>query len=175
MKRSPAGREAEFSALFAAHAGIVQKVVHAYCRAPVDRDDLRQEIATALWRSFERFDDRVRFATWMYRVALNVAITFYRAERRRAAPLADTDPAAFDAADEGDRPDEALDALYGFIATLGDIDKALVLLYLDGYRYDEIAALTGLTHTNVATKLSRIKHRARIALSDPAATSGGTP
>lgn len=174
MKRSPAEREAEFVALLAAHAGILHKVVRAYCRAPADRDDLRQEIAAALWRSFERFDRRVRFSTWMYRVALNVAITFYRAERRRAAPLADTDPAAFDAADDGDRSDEALDALHGFIATLGDLDKALVLLYLDGYPYHDIAALTGVTHTNVATKLGRIKHRARIALSDPAA-SGGTP
>src|ERR1700722_1041283 len=65
------------------HKKILYKVCNSYCRNRDDRDDLAQEIVVQLWKSFNSFDGRVRFSTWMYRVALNVAISFYRRERTR--------------------------------------------------------------------------------------------
>src|SRR5580658_4325081 len=76
-------RQERFQALVEEHKKILYKVCHSYCRNPVDRDDLAQEILFQLWRSFGAFDDRVRFSTWMYRIALNVAISFYRRESVR--------------------------------------------------------------------------------------------
>ena len=77
----------EFSARLDEHKGIVCKIAHAYARNPEDWQDLSQEIILQLWKSYPRFDPRFKFSTWMYRVALNVAISNYRRERRRPTPL----------------------------------------------------------------------------------------
>src|ERR1700727_2262431 len=73
----------QFQSLVEEHKKILYKVCNSYCRNRDDRDDLAQEIIVQLWRSFEKFDERVRFSTWMYRIALNVAISFYRRENTR--------------------------------------------------------------------------------------------
>src|SRR4051812_6534661 len=72
----------EFTALVRRHAALIHKIAYAYCRDATDREDLVQEIAVQLWRSRERYDERYRHTTWIYRIALNVAISFYRRERR---------------------------------------------------------------------------------------------
>jgi RNA polymerase sigma-70 factor (ECF subfamily) len=151
-----------FVALIGQHNGILYKVANAYCRAPDDRGDLMQEIVVQLWRAFSRYDERQRFSTWMYRVAMNVAISFYRKEWRRQRDLVPLDEPALDvaAADGvlGAAPDE-LRRLNERLQTLGELDRALVLLYLDGYAHAEIAELMGLTATNVSTRLGRIKKK----------------
>ena len=73
-----------FQGLVEEHKKILYKVCNSYCRNPSDRDDLAQEITVQLWRSFGAFDQRLRFSTWMYRIALNVAISFYRRENTRS-------------------------------------------------------------------------------------------
>jgi len=156
-----AADETRFVALLQSHQKILYKIVNGYCRQPADRDDLLQEIVIAGWQSFARFDERVRFSTWLYRVAMNVAISFYRRERRRQqhhVPLPATlDFAAADRAMAA-APDE-LQRLYAAIRELPDLDRALVLLYLDEQSHDEIALALGLTVTNVSTRLSRIKQK----------------
>jgi RNA polymerase sigma-70 factor (ECF subfamily) len=164
VKATKVEREVEFLSLLAQHKTILFKVATAYCRSADDRADLVAEMTAALWKSFGRYDDRYRFSTWMYRVVLNVAVSAYRSERRRSRHFAAVDLALIEVATDEGAPDEDQAALHAFVAELGEIDKAMMLLYLENYRYEEIATMLGLTQTNVATKLARLKAKARIAL-----------
>jgi RNA polymerase sigma-70 factor (ECF subfamily) len=159
---STTDRQEEFLALLDEHKKILYKVAGAYCRNPADRPDLVQEITAQLWRSFGRYDPRLRFSTWMYRIALNVAISFYRGETRRSR---DTVPATDSilemAAGREPEEDENLRLLRGFIAGLDELDRALILLYLDGNRHDAMAEILGISESNVGTKIHRIKQRLR--------------
>ncbi len=110
-----------------------------------------------LWRAFPSYKAEQRFSTWMYRVALNVAISSVR--RRRPAP-ASLDEAKV-AALTTPPPDERMAFLQSFMAKLDVLDKALMALYLEEYSYFEIAEILGITETNVATKISRLKIRIR--------------
>ncbi len=167
METKGGGTQAEFLALLTQNQKILYKVAGAYCRSPADRDDLVAEMTAALWKSFGRYDASRRFSTWMYRIALNVAISFARAERRRAERVTAADVTLLELPAQGDVADERVEQLNRFVSGLGDIDKALLLLYLDEHSYKSIAAIVGLTETNVATKLGRLKAKARSALGEP--------
>lgn len=154
-----------YSAAFVAHIeqhkGLLYKVARAYSATEEDRKDLAQEILLQLWKSYPRYDVRFSFSTWMYRVALNTAISSLRRETRRAAdvqPYDDVIPAPASLPGEQAQR-QRVDELYGLIARLDELDRALVLLFLDGRSYEEMSAVLGLTVTNVATKLSRLKAR----------------
>lgn len=156
--------QARFLALLEEHDKILYKVANSYCRNPEDRRDLIQEIVVQLWRSFGRFDDSYRFSTWMYRIAMNVAISFYRSQGRRrrdTVPIEGSGLEIMAAAPEADESSDDIRLLHHFISQLDELNKALVILYLDGNSYDTIAEILGITTTNVATKLSRIKERLR--------------
>jgi RNA polymerase sigma factor (sigma-70 family) len=147
-----------FQALLNEHKRILYKVCHSYCRNRDDREDLAQEIIIQLWQSFVRFDDRYRFSTWMYRIALNVAISFQRRERTRTRHLIWDDERVLDAVDETESQPDDVRVLYQFIERLDELNKALVLLYLDGNIYKEIADVLGISETNVASKINRLKN-----------------
>jgi RNA polymerase sigma factor (sigma-70 family) len=150
-----------FGVLFAEHRRIALKVAGMYCANPEDRRDVAQEIATQLWRAFPRYDESRPFSTWMYRIALNVAISFVRrASRERSVPV---DGAELDSVPVSERPDEdeRVGVLRRLIAGLDDLNRALVLLYLDERSYREMSEILGISETNVATKLNRIKERIR--------------
>jgi RNA polymerase sigma-70 factor (ECF subfamily) len=156
--------QARFQALFEQHQKIVIKVASTYCRHAEDRRDLIQEISAHLWRAFPRYDKARSFSTWMYRIALNVAISFARrAGYRRMQPLALNDPSARTStvAEAADELEDEVAALHRFIDRLGDLDRALLLLYLEERAYREIAEVLGISETNVATKISRLKQRIR--------------
>lgn len=152
-----------FLALLEEHDRILYKVAGSYCRNPEDRRDLIQEIVVQLWRSFDRYDDRYRFSTWMYRIAMNVAISFYRSQSRRVRATVPIEESVLEiAGDQGpEESSEDLRLLHGFIDRLDELNKALIILYLDGNSYDTIAEILGISTTNVATKISRIKERLR--------------
>jgi len=159
-----------FEALLHKHRGVVFKIAGAYARNVHDRDDLAQEIAIQLWRSFGRFDGaRAKFTTWMYRVALNVAISHARnAKRSGAEQLESLDDLHLETiASGGGAPHDSLErderfaTLHAFIRQLDTLNRALVLLYLEDRSYAEIAEVLGITETNVATKLNRIKQKLR--------------
>ena len=155
-----ADRHARFEGLLADHAGIVGKIAGIYARGPDDRRDLQQEIATQLWRAFDRYDERLgKFSTWMYRIALNVAISHLR-RARTFEPLTGDDVAAAAATARDDRAD----ALYACIQAFEPLDRALVLLYLEDRSYGEIAEVLGISEANVATKLTRLRNRLRTQL-----------
>lgn len=164
MSRPPRpSRQEDFLALLEEHKKILYKVASSYCRNPADRQDLAQEIVVQLWRSFDRYDESYRFSTWMYRIALNVAISFYRSETRRSRNTVPAEDSILEIADArgSAEPDANLQLLQRFIEQLDELDRALVILYLDGNRYDTIAEVLGISETNVGTKISRIKQRLR--------------
>lgn len=152
-------RQRQYQQLLQAHSGIVYKVAGSYSRNVADRDDLVQEICLQLWRSFPSYDPQRRFSTWMYRVALNVAISQLRRRVPDSEPLSEAHLETIGGEDTAH--DERLDALQDFIGRLGALDRALMMLYLDERSYTEIAEILGISETNVATKINRIKRKAR--------------
>lgn len=154
-----AGNPAIFLEVVNAHKGIVYKIAHAYCSSTEDRKDLVQEIIFQLWKSYHKYDAQYKYSTWIYRIALNTAISFYRKEKTRREinyPFSGDLLVGPDTAYNPEK-DEQLAMLQQFIASLKDLDKALVLLYLEEKSLQEIAAIMDLSVTNVATKISRIK------------------
>ncbi|MEO8724971.1 MAG: sigma-70 family RNA polymerase sigma factor [Acidobacteriaceae bacterium] len=147
----------KFQVLIEEHKKILYKICNLYCRSRDDRGDLGQEIVIQLWRSFGAFDGRCQFSTWMYRIALNVAISFYRRESTRARHVISDQERLLTVTDETAGQAEEIRLLYQFIEELDPLKKALVLLYSDGNSYQEIAEVLGISETNVATKISRLK------------------
>jgi len=165
-------QQQEFQTLVDRHRRILYKICNSYCRNRDDREDLAQEIVVQLWKSFGTFDERARFSTWMYRVGLNVAISFYRKDSARTRHILSDDGQLLNAIDQSAYPSSEIQALHQFIAILDPLDKALVLLYLDGNSYLEMADVLGISETNVATKISRMKQRMRQELSGSAQAPG---
>ncbi|HLY01503.1 MAG TPA: RNA polymerase sigma factor [Candidatus Cybelea sp.] len=143
------------------HRGILVKVAGAYCRDAAGREDLIAEIVAQLWRAYGRFDERAAFSTWMYRIAVNVAISFHRSEVRKAMNVEAAEPAILELlpSPPETQGDDALALVREFIEELDELNRALMLLYLDDNSYAEIAAILGISETNVATKIGRIKQR----------------
>ena len=147
-----------FATLLAQHAGIVWRVAYAWCRQAADREDLVQEIHYQLWRAFDRYDTTRTFSTWMYRIALNVAISNDRRRKRtREDRLLDfPEPATSMPPPAGDG---RIVELFQIINGLDPTNRALLLLWLDDQSYAAIAEVLGLSETNVATRLSRLKQK----------------
>ena len=153
-----------FAELLERHRGILAKVAGSYARQREDREDLMQEIAAQLWRAWPSYDPARPFSTWMYRIALNVAISQLRG-RMRAPVLAGTAEGTLDAladpAPHDPERSQQLERLYRFIHALPPLERALMLLYLEEHPQREIAEVLGLSETNVATKIGRLKARLR--------------
>ena len=157
-----AASRAEFADLLQRHRGLVFKVAHSYSRDAEDRADLAQEIAAQLWRAWPSYDPGRPLATWMYRIALNVAISHLRGRSRHDAHHVPLDE-AHHIVESGQGAEDALplQALQRLIAGFDPLNRALLLLYLDARSHREIAEILGLTETNVATRIGRLKQRLR--------------
>ncbi|WNL45155.1 sigma-70 family RNA polymerase sigma factor [Dyella sp. BiH032] len=155
----------QFEQRLAEHRRLIAKVASVYAAGAEDRRDLEQEICVQLWRAYPGYDERrARFSTWLYRIALNVAISHLRREQGRdAGRLEPLEQHHLDtlSGEEPPERDERLAALYAFIGQLDPLNRALILLYLEERSYAEIAEVLGITETNVATKLGRIKQTLR--------------
>jgi RNA polymerase sigma factor (sigma-70 family) len=152
----------QFLALIEGHKKILYKVASAYCKNPEDRADLVQDMLIQLWQSFRKFDERCQFSTWMYRVAMNVAISFYRSEGRRIRDALPIEDFVFDltAADQvSDASSDNMAVLQKLLGQLDEMNRALVILFFDGLSYDEIAAVLGISASNVGTRLNRLKQQ----------------
>jgi len=156
-----------FEQRMAEHRGIVFKLAGIYAR-PEDREDLAQEIYLQLWGAYARYDPERRFSTWMYRVALNVAISFARraatVDRRTVAMSAVEDVGHLDqipSREISPPGDDRIEAVYRLIRGFDELNRGLILLHLEGHTYREIADILGISETNVSTKLSRLRQRLR--------------
>ncbi len=146
------------------HKKIIYKIVNSYCQNKEDRKDLEQEIIIQLWNSFDNYNSDYKYSTWMYRIALNVAISFYRKEKKWSIKNDFYNEESIfkieeDTSEEQTELDYHLKLLQEFIHNLNELNKALILLYLEEKSYEEIAEILGITKTNVATKISRIKFK----------------
>lgn len=163
MNGGGSGDEARFAGLIRDHAGIVRKVAASYASNPDDRADLMQDILANLWGSWPLYDEARPFTTWMYRVALNVALSHVRAlyrERRAMTPLtADHESVAATAPDHD--ANQAIDAMYATMARFDPLNRAVLLLYLDARSHREIGAIVGMRESAVGTRIDRIKQKLR--------------
>jgi RNA polymerase sigma-70 factor (ECF subfamily) len=138
------------------HQRIIHKVCTLYMDNPADREDLFQEITLQAWKAYGSFRGEAQFSTWLYRVALNTAITFFRKDKRKPRMVYD-DTNHERAAEADTQIEEQVIAMYKAIGELSKIDKALVMLYLEDYSYQQIGEMMGITANNVAVKMNRIK------------------
>lgn len=151
-----------FTDLLQAHRGIVKKVAASYCRGRDDREDLAQEITAALWRAWPAYDPTRPFSTWMYRIALNVAISHQRrGQYRNHELLGDMEADTVGAEDVDIEGRQRFEMLQWAIRLLSPVNRALLLLHLEGCSQRECAEVLGTTEGNVATRLSRIKDQLR--------------
>lgn len=153
-----------FISIIKEHRNLIYKICLTYCKDPENRKDLEQEVLIQLWNSFKKFDGRVKLTTWMYRIALNTAISYYRSDSRQRKRLVslDTTIITLTQTEYDTQTEEHLSTVYSFFNRLNDMDKALIILYLDDNKYKDIADILGISETNVATKISRIKQTLKL-------------
>ena len=148
-----------FITLLERNIGTILKISKAYSNTAQDREDLLNDIAFEMWKAFPSFKGKSKISTWVYRIALNTAMNFRRNNRRKrefiqsAIELHNSEQSS-----EIDY-NPLIEILYECVAELDEFSKAIVLLYLDGYKHDEIAEITGISKTNVGTRISRIKEQ----------------
>jgi len=157
--------EHQFVTNLQSNQNIVHKVCTLYTNDKDSHKDLFQEITIQLWKAYPKFRGDAKFSTWMYRVALNTAITLYR-KSKRTIRTQDYDSVIFKIkADEYDETEEQqLKLMYKAIKQLGDIDKALVFLYLEDKNYKEISETLGISEVNARVKMNRVKTKLRTIL-----------
>lgn len=151
----------QFLILVQENEGILLKVCRMYADRREDREDLFQEIVLQLWRSFPGYKGEAKISTWMYRVALNTAITHLRKETRRAKSTQLDEVALQVPAGLDPEPEEKVEAMYRAIQQLTAVEKALVMLYMDDHSYRSITEIMGISESNVGFKLNKIKTKLR--------------
>ena len=151
-------RKESFIHIIEKNKGIIFKICNMYCKNKEDQKDLSQDIIVELWKSFDKYDPQYKLTTWIYRIALNVAITYYRKSLTKKKHFSTM---GFDfvniTAHELEDNEEDIKLLRKFIDQLDEMNKALMILYLEGNSHAEIAEILNITATNVGTKIGRIK------------------
>jgi len=157
-------RKKEFIRIIKENEGIIYKISRVYAKDIEDQKDLYQEIVYQLWKSFDSFKGEAKISTWMYRIALNTSITFLNKQKRKDRHVS----IGFELLNRVDEQDlvleERINTLYVHIKNLNIVEKGIILLHLEGKNYDEIAAITVFSNTNVGTRLGRIKQKLKIKL-----------
>lgn len=156
MSRDPDQQQKQFIELLDTHRQLINKVCFMYATDDDHFKDLYQEVVINLWQGIKYFEGRSKVSTWIYRTCINTCISCHRRIKRHSEGRRSLDSIIDFPADDVDTPSR-LREMYDMIARLKDVDKGLILMWLDELTYDEIAAITGLTRNNVASRLRRIK------------------
>ena len=149
--------EQEFLSVIREYEHVIYKVCYLYTTPNATLNDLYQEVVLNIWKAFPKFRRKCKILTWIYRIALNTCISFIRKEKNIPEIVTLTQEA--DRSEEDDETQAMLQQLYRMINRLGQLEKSIILLYLEEKSYEDISEITGLTVTNVATKLNRIKDK----------------
>lgn len=151
--------EREFLQKIEQHKGILLKVSRIYCSHPEDRKELFQEIILQMWQSVKRFNQQCAFSTWMYQVAINTALVFHKKDKRRPdnVPLDTNDALA--KAPYQQKIEQQLTIFYQATESLNNVEKAIILLYMDGYSSNQIADALGISSINARVKINRTKRK----------------
>ncbi len=147
----------EFISLIEKHQGIIHKVSRMYCDKEECRRDLFQDILVQLWQSFSSFNHKSKFSTWMYRVALNTAIAQFRKDKKNNEDLTPDVPVNVPEEESFKEKEDRINLVHKAINKLSKAEKAIIILYMDDYSYEEISEISGLTISNVGVKINRIK------------------
>jgi RNA polymerase sigma-70 factor (ECF subfamily) len=144
------------------HKAMLYKVCNLYCHTNFDRQDLFQEIIIQLWKSYPKFRGDSKFSTWLYRIALNTAISDLRRQKKN---ITITEPSLLPTEIEDvqyyKQKEEQLDQLYSAISQLTEVEKAITMLYLEDKSYDEMEDILGINQNNLRVKMNRIKEKLR--------------
>lgn len=152
----------QFEELINTHKGIIYKVTKLYAYTHDKQQDLFQEIVVQLWRAYPRFRGQAKFSTWIYRIALNTAISALRKEKRDMISfMPDLSHLDRIEVNENGEKEQEISILYAAIRQLNQIDTAVVMLYLDDKGYDEMEEILGIGQGNLRVRLSRIKEKLR--------------
>lgn len=155
-----ANPEKEFIIQVTDAQGIIHKVCSVYCYDREHRKDLFQEILIQLWKSYPSFKNKAKFSTWMYRVSLNVALQYVRKEQRKPQEIEISSALQnLSVQETNDHQAEELQSLYAAIAKLKDVEKAIIMLYLEDKGNDEIAEIIGISQNYVRVKMNRAKSK----------------
>jgi RNA polymerase sigma-70 factor (ECF subfamily) len=154
--------EQEFLQLINQNQGIVRKVCHLYGRNENDKDDLYQEIIIQLWKAFSSFRGEAKFSTWMYRISLNTAISNLRKQTKKVV-LSFPEFIPHENADSNEEKikEEKLTEMYAAISRLTEVEKAIVMLYLEDKSYEEMEEILGISNGTLRVKMNRIKEKLR--------------
>jgi RNA polymerase sigma factor (sigma-70 family) len=154
-------QEEQFLLLIEQNKGIIYKIANSFKKDGEDKKDLVQEIIVQLWCAYPGFDGRSKISTWMYRVALNVAIASYRKDKKENEVMLPMHESILEFAedDETDNTEGHLKLLQQFINEMKELDRALMLLYLEEKSGKEMAEILGLSETNIRTKINRLKEK----------------
>lgn len=151
------GSQKEFLDKINSHKGMIFKISKMYVEGKENQEDLFQEIVYQLWKSYESFRGESQFSTWVYRVSLNTAITFFKKEKRHEKSDLSYEPLQEDSFNE--QKETQLELFYKAIPELNPIEKAIIFLYLEGMSHLEIANNLGITEVNARVKLNRTKNK----------------
>jgi RNA polymerase sigma-70 factor, ECF subfamily len=153
----------DFIKLVNENSALIHKVCHLYGQNTADKQDLFQEIVIQLWKAYGSFRGESKFSTWLYRIALNTAISAYRKNKRTIATTAmDGLPVELPDAVYDFSKEEKLKQLYTAIAKLSEVERAVVMLYLDDKSYEEMEDVLGINQNNLRVKMNRIKDKLRL-------------
>lgn len=153
-------KQSRFLHLIKENKGILFKIAKIYHDDPKDRDDLLQEMTLQLWLAFDSYRGESKFSTWMYRVALNTAIVFFKRQKRRPDDsLLTYDMERPDELSDATEKEEQLAIFYKAVQQLSKVEKALIYLYMENQPYSEIAAHLGITEVNLRVRLNRVKNK----------------
>ncbi|MUP39263.1 RNA polymerase sigma factor [Labilibaculum euxinus] len=149
----------KFISVFEENIGIILKISRAYTKTTHDREDLINDIALELWKSYPNFKGDSKISTWIYRISLNTSMNYRRKDKSNLLFFSETNQ--FDTSTwlQDTEVNEQVELLYDCIDDLTEFNKAIIILYLDGNSHDEISTITGISKTNVGTRISRIKEQ----------------
>lgn len=148
-----------FISIIEGHKGIIHKIALAYTNNKEAKEDLVQEIVLQLWKSFDKYNPQFKYSTWIYKVALNVSLAASRKENNRAKRIDPLKEEMLSVAqnEESTALEENFKKLQEFISGLKELDKAIMLLYLEEKSQKEMAEIMGMSPTNISTRIGRIK------------------
>ena len=150
----------QFLDILEKNIGIIIKIARAYSKTLHDKEDLINDITLELWKSFGRFKGDSKISTWIYRIALNTSMNYKRKREKDRLFFLDDLKQIENLSWLIEQPDSShSEILYQCIDELNQLNKAIILLYLDGNSHDEISDITGISKTNVGTRISRIKEQ----------------
>lgn len=158
--------EKDFLSLIERHKGLLLKVARMYMDTPEDRKDLHQEIIIQLWKSYSTFKGNSEFSTWMYRVAINTSISYFKKEKKQANTFSHQEPPDVAISEYDNGKDRKMDLFYQAVQQLKPVEKAVIFYMLEGLPHREIGKNLGISEGNARVKLNRVKEKLQNLLKD---------